>query len=131
VAFDLLCVLDLLLRLVTRSVFSLDLASDVQGLGVGEFDLNILLLDPRELAVKFVSGLNLPDIELGIEGLGETASAAGIIALAVGVEVFKETEERVEGCSGGFTGDEGSWEGRHFGDAFVVEECWKNCSFDW
>jgi hypothetical protein len=53
----------------TRGVAALGVAFDGQGVGVGEFDLHILLLNSGEFAVEFVGILEFLDVELGGEGL--------------------------------------------------------------
>lgn len=112
---------------LTRGVLSLDLAANVQGLGVSELDLDIFLFNAGELAVEFVAGLDLANIELGIEGASKAGALGALttITVLVGVEVVKKTEERVEGWRGGVvvTGDECSWEDRHFGFGGF----WKKC----
>jgi len=80
--------------------------------------------------VEFVAGFYFFDVELGVEGFGETGGFAAV-ALTVGVEVIEEAEERVEGGRAGVVvaGDEGSWEGeRHFGcvGERCFGDCWKN-----
>lgn len=74
------------LRLVV--VFTLDAALHDQGLVVGEFNVDVLLGNTRELAIEVVSFIGLADIEAGVER-GSSARAAG----AVGVIVVKKTEE--------------------------------------
>jgi hypothetical protein len=56
-------------RWSTRGVAALGAAFDGQGVGVGEFDLDILLLNSGEFAVEFVGILEFLDVELGGEGL--------------------------------------------------------------
>lgn len=104
------------------SVSAFGAATDDQGLGVGEFDFDILLLDAWKFAVKFVSLRKLLDIKLGREALHDVAAAAMMTTLVSGgvsisVKVVEETEERVEGR---VAGNEGSWEERHLA-------CWYFC----
>lgn len=56
-------------------------ALDAQGLGVGELDLDVLLVDSGELAVKLVAVLDLLHIEARLEGT-ELGDVAKVIALA-------------------------------------------------
>ena len=96
-------------------------AADVEGLGVCELDIDVVLVDTGELAVEFVGVAQLLDVKLGVEALHDAAAGmvmvivvatfAGGGAFVVGVEVVEEAEERVEG--GGVVGDEGFWEERH------------------
>jgi len=81
-----------------RGVASLGTAFDGQRVGVGEFDLDILLLDTGKLAVEVVSVLVFLDVELGGEGLqgGGNVTVALTVA-AVLIEVIKETKEWLEG----------------------------------
>jgi hypothetical protein len=104
-------------RRCTGSEGALGAAADNDGLRIGELNFNILLVDTWQFAVELVAILHLLDIELRSEGLHDVAAAAVFVvvwgALAVGVEVVKETEERVEGgrVAGG---DEVGRQERHF-----------------
>lgn len=93
-----------------RCVAALAATLDGQGVGVGELDLNILLLNAWEFAMKFVAVLGLLDIKLRSEGL--ELSAGTFTLAAVLIEVVEKAEERSEGGVG--IGNEGSWEERHF-----------------
>lgn len=77
---------------------TLNSALDSQGLVVGELELDILLVDAWELAVKFVKIADLLDVELGAEGHHTGGSVVmTTVVLGVLVEVFEKSEERVEG----------------------------------
>jgi len=88
-----------------RLVGALDPAPDVDCLGLGEFDLDILLAHTGELAVEFVRIPCLADVELWLP-LEEPSAAIGAPGgrsrglTSMLVEVFKEAEERSEGCVG-------------------------------
>ena len=85
----------LLLRCVasfrSQSSLPLNLAEDVQRLGIRELDVDIVLLQPRKLPVEFVSIFGLVDVELWLPFGVISASLAHIC-----VEFFKEMEERWE-----------------------------------
>lgn len=97
-------------------VGALGVAFDCQSLGVGEFNLDVLLLDAGEFAVEFVGVSDLLDVELGAKDLEVTmrlASAVVVVAApGVLVEVVEQTEERSE-RGGGIGSDERSWEEGH------------------
>lgn len=102
---------------------------DAQGLLVGKLNLDILLLDTRQLSMQFISALCLLNIELWIESLCQLAGSTvgGWCDLAVGIKVVEEAEERGEalgGVVGGWVA-EVSWEERHVsgcGDGGVVSD---------
>jgi len=77
-------------------VGALGAAFDGQGVGISEFDLDILLLDPREFAVELVGVLDFLDVELGGEGLQGGAGVA-VALTAVLIEVVEHAEEWLEG----------------------------------
>lgn len=86
----------------TRGVGALDAAPNMEGVGVGELDGDVLLLQAGELAVKLIGILDLADIELGLEGRDVVAvgAAGGAVLTALAgivVEVLQKTEERSEG----------------------------------
>lgn len=79
-----------------RRVGALDAAADDHGLGVGELDVDIILVHSRELAVELVVILRLSDVELWLEGGPEVAavfSPRHLVTTLVGVEVLEEAEE--------------------------------------
>jgi len=99
-----------------RFTMTLSATLDTQGLGIGEFNLDILLLNAREFAVQLVGILDFLDIEARLEGAEgrETAEVGKVIAslaraLVRGV-VVEETEERGEFARGE------AWEGKHCSD---------------
>ena len=90
-------------------VGSLNAPTDDHGLGVGELDGDITLVQAGKFSVKFVGFLSLADIELGLE-VGEAgAGGAATLACLVGIKVFEETEEGAEAL----VAVEGSWEESH------------------
>jgi hypothetical protein len=98
-----------------RLAVALGAAFDAQGLGIGEFDLDVFLFDTGEFAVQFVAILDFLYIEARLEGaeLRNVAEAAKVIALTralVRGVVVQKTEERGE-----FAGWE-AWEGEHSSD---------------
>ena len=93
----------------TGRVGALDVTADGQGLRLGEFDMNILTVEARELAVKLVGVLGLVQIELGSDEAGMAAAVVGVgvrvvlltLELArVVIEVAEQTEERGEAGDG-------------------------------
>jgi hypothetical protein len=64
-------------------------------LGIGELDLNILLLNAWKFSMKFVGVGNLLDIELGAEGLQVRAVMTTLrnVATRVLIEVIEKSEE--------------------------------------
>lgn len=114
------------------SVGALSAATDVEGLLVDKFNLNILLLDAREFAVKFINLTGLLDVELRSETLHNIAAAVLRVAVATAavlVEVVEKTEEGVEG--GSLVRDVVSWEERHFACGCLWFENLFESSFDW
>jgi len=93
-------------------VFALSTTLDCESIGVGEFDLNVLLVDAGKLAMEFITILDLSEIKLWGEGLQMSASGGAVNIAGVLVELIEHTEERVE-RGGWVVGDEGSWEKRH------------------
>jgi len=87
-------------------------AFDGQGVGIGKFDLDILLLDSREFAMQFVSVLAFLDVELGGECLQGGADVAVTLA-AVLIEVVEHAKEWLEGGVRGVGGDEWTCKERH------------------
>jgi len=77
-------------------VGALGAAFDGQGVGISEFDLDILLLDSREFAVELVGVLDFLDVELGGKGLQGGAGVA-VALTAVLIEVVEHAEEWLEG----------------------------------
>lgn len=69
-------------------------AVDSEGLGVGKFDVDVLLFDAWEFAVELVVCLVLLEVEFRLEcGEGAaTSSSSGVVV----VKLIKETEERGE-----------------------------------
>lgn len=74
-------------------------AANDHGLRVGELDVNVLLVDARELAVELVGVVGLADIELGLPA-GDVGSATALALTRVVVKVVKEAEEGSEGSVG-------------------------------
>jgi hypothetical protein len=93
-------------------VFALSTALDRKSIGVGEFDLDVLLVDAGKLAMEFVSVLDLSEIKLWGEGFQMSASGGAVNIAGVLVELIEHTEERVE-RGGWVIGDKASWEKRH------------------
>jgi hypothetical protein len=78
-------------------VDALRLAANHHDLRLREFDMDVFLVDTRELAVKFVGVASLADVKLGLP-MGHLGATTAIVGLAgVGVKVVEETEERGEG----------------------------------
>ena len=73
-------------------ILALGAAFDDEGVGVGELDVHVLLLDAGEFALEFIGGLVLADVEFGLEGAdgGVGGEGAGV---AVGGVVVEEAEE--------------------------------------
>jgi len=68
---------------------------------VGEFDIDILLLNSRKFAMEFVGFRKLLDVELRSERL-EIASSTMVTAIVVGATVIVEIIEKAEeGSEGG------------------------------
>jgi hypothetical protein len=99
------------------------------GLRVGEFDVEVLLLDAGQLAVEFVGGCGLAHVKLWLEGGGDGAADVtallrlallrlalrGLDLAAVAVEVVEQAEQRGEAglrSRGGIVGV--GEEGQHF-----------------
>lgn len=105
-------------RWSARLVVPLSATLDTQGLSIGEFDLDILLLHTGQFAVQLVGILDFLDIEARLERAEgrEAAEVGKVIATAaqtralVGSVVVEETEQRGE-----FAGGE-AWEGKHCSD---------------
>lgn len=102
-----------------RAVVTLGAALDGESVGVSEFDMDVLLVDAGEFAVKLVAVLYLLDIKAGSECLeeGSVAMAARTLGLTIDllsvlVKLIEEAEEGVE-RGGGSVGNESSWEERH------------------
>jgi hypothetical protein len=94
-------------------------------LGIGELDLNILLLNAWKLSMKFVGVGNLLDIKLGVEGLQVRAVMAAlrnVAATRVLIEVIEKSEEGGEG-SVGIVCNKWAREERHVA-------CWCSCVDD-
>jgi len=68
---------------------------DREGVAIGPFDIDVLLLNTRELAVKCVSFLRLADIELRLECAQRLHLAGEATAGEVGI-VIHQTENRRE-----------------------------------
>lgn len=81
-----------------RSVRARDAAVNTESVRVGELDINVLLLQTSEFAVKLKVAVEFADIKLRLEGNGGAGGATiAIVSLAsVGVEVFEKTEKRRE-----------------------------------
>lgn len=92
------------------SIGALDLTTDVHGLRLGEFDVDIVLGDAWQLAMELVGVGGLADVKLGLPCWESAASSLTLTRVAV--EFVKETEERSEGGVGGVV-VEGSWEEGH------------------
>ena len=92
-------------------VFALDTALDDESVGIGEFDVDVLLVETGEFALELVGFFVLADIELGLEG------ADGGIGgeRAVVVVVVKKTEEWRDIARGK------AWEERHCSCVVLVE----------
>jgi len=103
-------------RWLAFGVGALRTATDDEGLGVGELDLNILLIDAGKLAVELVLSILLADVELGVECFGDLVGSAHNIAVriaaSIGVEVVKETEERTK-ANVGLGSEIRTWQERH------------------
>jgi len=83
------------------SVGALGLAADEHCLGLGEFDVDVLLAHSRELAVELIGLCSLADIKLRLPVAQTTAAAILSLSLArVAVEVVEEAEEGSEGGVG-------------------------------
>lgn len=80
------------------SVDAFRLATNYHDLRVGEFDVNVVLVDSGQLAVELVSLGCLADIELGLP-VREAGAAGAVVLAGVVVKVVKKTEERSEGGS--------------------------------
>jgi hypothetical protein len=70
---------------------------------IDKFDVDVFLVDPWQLSVKFVSVFQLVDVEFRTKSAGVRAGVA-TTARAVDVVVVKKTEERCEFAR---------WEQRH------------------
>jgi len=101
----------------TRGVAALSTTLDGQGVGIGELNFDILLLDSGEFAVEFVRILDFLDVELWGEGLQGRVST--LLGSLVPIEVVEHTEEWLEG-EGWVGGKESSWEERHL----ALGCCW-------
>jgi len=118
----------------TRCVGALCTTADYQGLRICEFDFHVALLHTGKFSVEFVGPTSLLDVELGAKCLHDVATTVvmsvviGSAAPRVGVEVVKESEERMEG--GGIVGDEGFREERHFARVSGSEN-YSLCLTDW
>lgn len=53
---------------VVGGVFAFNATLDDEGVRVGEFDVDVLLFEARELALEFLGVFVLADVELGVEG---------------------------------------------------------------
>jgi len=79
------------------------MTANSQGLGVCEFNFDILLLDSGKFAMKLIAIGKFLDIEFrgkGFQGLSAVTMSTDITATVVLVEIVKKTEQRVEGCRG-------------------------------
>jgi hypothetical protein len=99
----------------TGFAVALGAAFDAQGLGIGEFDLDVFLFDTGEFAVQLVAILDFLYIEARLERaeLRDVAEIAKVIALTralVRGVIVEKTEER-----GKFARGE-AWEGKHCSD---------------
>lgn len=106
----------------TGGIRPLGTALDGQCLGIGEFNLNILLLNARKLSMKFVGVGNLLDIKFGAEGLQVRAvmtALRSVAATRVLIEVIEKSEEGSEG-SVGIVCNKWAREERHVA-------CWCSC----
>lgn len=83
----------------------LDAAADCEGVAVGPFDVDILLVDARQLAVELVGFLRLADIELWLE-CADCSLDLWDYSASNPVIVVEQTEERRELL-------EAAWEQRH------------------
>ena len=81
----------------TALIVTLNSTLDSQSLVVGELELNILLVDAWDLAMKFVMIADLLEVELGDEGLPTGALVMRTVVLGVLGVVVEKSEERVEG----------------------------------
>ena len=98
-------VLDEALRALAFLADVLVATRDGQGVIVGPFDVDVLLLDTGEFSVEFVALLGFLYVELGSEG-PDVAEFAVDVAEGLPVVLVKETEDRSEFLSE-------SWEERH------------------
>ena len=71
-------------------------AADGEGVAIGPFDVDVLLLDSRQLAVQLVGVLHLPDVKLGREGAQAGVEAAEVVLPRRLIVVVNETEDRGE-----------------------------------
>lgn len=74
-------------------------------MGVGEFDVDVLLIEAGQLALKLVGFFVLADVEFGVEGSnggGESAAALGVVVEQTeewsDVVVWEALEERHVVC---------------------------------
>lgn len=98
-----------------RGVVAFGAARDDDGLGLGELDVDVVLLDSGELAVELVGVIRLLHIKAWGEG---GCGAAGALAVGLGAgllrELLKVIQEAEEGGERGLRGEVGSREERHF-----------------
>lgn len=80
-------------------------AADGEGVAIGPFDVDVLLLDSRQLAVQLVGVLHLLDVKLGREGAQAGVEAAEVVLPRRLIVVVNETEDRGEFLE--------AWEERH------------------
>jgi len=74
-------------------VGALGSALDCDGLDVGEFDGDVLLIDSGKVAVKLVCMSEFLDVELGLEGLHDAAAVmVFVVGVLISVEVIEEAE---------------------------------------
>ena len=98
-------------RALTLFADVLVLAGDGQGVVVGPFDVDVLLVDAGELAVQLVGFLGLLDVELRGEGADALELAVDVVE-GLAVVLVEEAEDGSELLSE-------AWEERH--------GCWCGC----
>ena len=103
-----------------RGILALGAALDDEGMGVGELNVNVFLLDAGEFALEFVGVLVLADVEFGLKG-ADGGVGGEVAVAALGGVVVKETEE------GSHVGGRIAREERHF-SRVVGRLAWK---FGW
>jgi hypothetical protein len=69
-------------------------AADGEGVAIGPFNVDVLLLDSRQLAVQLVGVLHLLDVKLGREGAQAGVEAAEVVLPRRLIVVVNETEDR-------------------------------------
>jgi len=92
------CLVERTSRSGNRGVSAFAAAFDGESRGIGEFDLDILLLDPWKFAMEFIDIASLLHVEFGGERLHDRSMMLGLIVIGtiVVVEVVQQTKERME-----------------------------------